>query len=334
MMRFLALIIGIGGGLMLFAPPAARTQAALAWGSAAGNLPAIPAALRSAPPQSAAEAPPPQSVPAPLAAPQATSATLTASGDFGAAVQIALNANNGAIQNFVIAPGQTWSFGRSIKPISAMGPLPTVGGVPAGGWCDLSALYVEVADQLGLESHFPPHDGDHSPRFPGIWLSDANDDGDLTITNTRSEPIAFHTIIDGDTFRVEAGVVAPAAPQPSAQPSTCPVSPCWQSGTGYSSGHPGIDLGATLGQPVYATMDGVAHTSETWPCGNGLSITNGAVMTLMCHLSAFSVADGAAVHAGDQVAQAGSTGQSTGPHVHFEIRQDGINIDPSGVLGQ
>lgn len=122
------------------------------------------------------------------------------------------------------------------------------------------------------------------------------------------------------------------APAPAVSASACPVDPCWQSGSGYTSGHPGIDLGATLGQPVYATMDGRAHTSESWPCGNGLSITNGDTMTLMCHLSAFTVADGAEVHAGDQVAQAGSTGDSTGPHVHFEIRQNGANIDPSRVL--
>jgi murein DD-endopeptidase MepM/ murein hydrolase activator NlpD len=115
-------------------------------------------------------------------------------------------------------------------------------------------------------------------------------------------------------------------------PSACPVDPCWQSGTGYVPSHPGVDLGATMGQAVYATMDGVVTTSNTWPCGNGVSVTNGNTMTLACHLSAFSVADGTRVRAGDQIGAAGSSGLSTGVHVHYEIRVDGQNIDPTGVV--
>lgn len=114
--------------------------------------------------------------------------------------------------------------------------------------------------------------------------------------------------------------------------SSCPVDPCWQSGSGYGASHPGIDLGATLGQSVYATQDGTAALSDTWPCGNGLMITQGDTQVLMCHLSAFAVEDGSAVLAGDLVAYAGSTGLSTGPHVHYEVRVGGLNIDPSGVL--
>lgn len=112
----------------------------------------------------------------------------------------------------------------------------------------------------------------------------------------------------------------------------CPLDPCWQSGTGYTAAHPGIDLGATLGQPVYATMGGVAALSDTWPCGLGVMVTRGDVQTLACHLSGFSVADGAMVGAGDVVGYAGSTGLSTGPHLHYEIRIDGVNVDPSEGL--
>jgi murein DD-endopeptidase MepM/ murein hydrolase activator NlpD len=120
-----------------------------------------------------------------------------------------------------------------------------------------------------------------------------------------------------------------------AEPNTmvnCPVDPCWQSGTGYSADHPGIDLGATSGQPVYAVIDGTIANSVTWPCGNGVMVTQGEIQTLVCHLSAFAAADGQAVRTGDVIGYAGSTGDSTGAHVHFEIRQGGINIDPSGVM--
>lgn len=112
----------------------------------------------------------------------------------------------------------------------------------------------------------------------------------------------------------------------------CPLDPCWQSGTGYTAAHPGIDLGANLGQPVYATMGGIAALSDTWPCGLGVMVTRGGVQALMCHLSGFAVADGAMVRVGDVVGYAGSSGLSTGVHVHYEIRIDGVNIDPSEGL--
>lgn len=130
-------------------------------------------------------------------------------GDVGVNVTAALNANDGALMGFTIPPGGTWSFGRAIKPISAMGYLPVVCG-PAGcyaggGWCDLSALYVRVADQLGLQSSFPVHAGVSDPRFPGILLDDRNDDGDLTIFNPTSQSVTFQTRVDGDRLIVEGG---------------------------------------------------------------------------------------------------------------------------------
>jgi hypothetical protein len=131
-------------------------------------------------------------------------------------------------------------------------------------------------------------------------------------------------------WRGEYAVVPEIAAQ--APSRACPVSPCWLSGTGYSPGHPGIDLGATLGQPVYATMGGTAALSTTWPCGNGVMVTQGDTQTLMCHLSGFAVSDGATVQAGDVVGYAGESGQAFGVHVHYEIRIGGANVDPSEVL--
>lgn len=135
--------------------------------------------------------------------------------------------------------------------------------------------------------------------------------------------------------------VAPASSTTSPAPfsgtkhapvADCPVDPCWQSGTGYTAEHPGIDLGAVLGQPVYATMGGTAALSDTWPCGRGVMVTHGSTQTLACHLSGFAVADGAVVGVGDVVGYAGSSGLSTGPHVHYELRVDGVNVDPMKIL--
>lgn len=154
----------------------------------------------------------PQAAPAPaLSAPeaQAIGEPYLLRGDVGTNVSAALNANGGALMGFTIPPGQTWSFGHTIAPISGMGYLPVVCG-PAGcnaggGWCDLSALYVRVADQLGLESHFPAHAGVSDPRFPGILLDDAGNGGDLTITNTTGQAVTFQTRVDGDRLIVEGG---------------------------------------------------------------------------------------------------------------------------------
>jgi hypothetical protein len=140
---------------------------------------------------------------------RATGAAYLLQGDVGVNVQAALNAKGGALQAFRIEPGATWSFGRSIAPISALGSLPVVCG-PAGcyaggGWCDLSALYVKVADELGLDSRFPAHAGVSDTRFPGILLDEWGGGGDLTITNTTSTPVAFRAYAEGDTLIIEGG---------------------------------------------------------------------------------------------------------------------------------
>jgi hypothetical protein len=163
--------------------------------------------------QSAAQA---AAQPAPQPAQQAPSGHVRASdtrsyvlqAEVGVNVRAALNANNGRIRHFTLQPGETWSFGRSIAPISAMGYLPVVCG-PAGcnsggGWCDLTAMYVRVAEQIGLQSSFPAHDGVADPRFPGILLNDDGSGGDLTITNTTNIPVTFDAIEEGGTLTITA----------------------------------------------------------------------------------------------------------------------------------
>lgn len=146
---------------------------------------------------------------APSLSAQAVGAPYLLQGDTGVNVTAALNANGGALMGFTIGPGETWSFGHSIAPISALGHLPVVCG-PAGcnaggGWCDLSALYVKVADQLGLVSSFPAHAGVSDPRFPGILLDENGNGGDLQITNTTGVTAVFRARVEGDSLIVEGG---------------------------------------------------------------------------------------------------------------------------------
>lgn len=139
----------------------------------------------------------------------ATGGAYMLQGDVGVNVTAALNANGGALMGFTIQPGETWSFGHSIAPISAMGPLVYAGGVYGGGFCDLSAEYLKVAQQLGLEVHYVQHAGVSTP-FPSIWLSEQGDGEsgqDLLITNTTSQVARFQTSQQDGILIVEGSFI-------------------------------------------------------------------------------------------------------------------------------
>ena len=94
--------------------------------------------------------------------------------------------------------------------------------------------------------------------------------------------------------------------------------------------HAGIDLAAPTGTPVYATADGVVSRAD-WYSSYGLyiSVEHGASMqTRYAHLSRLAVAAGDNVKKGDLIGYVGSTGRSTGPHLHYEVRVDGLAVNP------
>lgn len=94
--------------------------------------------------------------------------------------------------------------------------------------------------------------------------------------------------------------------------------------------HTGIDLAAPTGTPIYATADGVIGRAD-WYSSYGLyiSINHGASMeTRYAHLSRLAVAAGDNVKKGDLIGYVGSTGRSTGPHLHYEVRVDGLAVNP------
>lgn len=99
--------------------------------------------------------------------------------------------------------------------------------------------------------------------------------------------------------------------------------------------HAGVDLAAPIGTPVYAAAMGTVSRAG-WLGGYGYSIDinhGGGVVTRYAHLSAMYVAAGTTVQAGQQIGAVGSTGNSTGPHLHFEIRRGGQPVNPAPELG-
>lgn len=103
--------------------------------------------------------------------------------------------------------------------------------------------------------------------------------------------------------------------------------------TGKLSFHPGIDLRAAVGTPVLAARDGeISETGTLEKYGYFVIISHdGSYESVYAHLDEIVVTEGTAVNAGDIIARSGNSGISTGPHLHFEIRKNGIPVNPAGL---
>jgi murein DD-endopeptidase MepM/ murein hydrolase activator NlpD len=104
--------------------------------------------------------------------------------------------------------------------------------------------------------------------------------------------------------------------------------------TGRQGFHPGIDFGASCGTPIHAAGSGVVLSAGTnGGYGNATVINHGGgLATLYGHQSAFAVSAGQVVAQGQVIGYVGSTGQSTGCHLHFEVRVNGNPVNPLGYL--
>jgi murein DD-endopeptidase MepM/ murein hydrolase activator NlpD len=118
-----------------------------------------------------------------------------------------------------------------------------------------------------------------------------------------------------------------------------PTKGVWTSGFGYRWGvlHGGIDLANSIGTPIVAAADGVvidAGPTAGYGAWVKLRHSDGTV-TLYGHVNTWLVSIGERVMAGDQIATIGNRGNSTGPHLHFEVLLNGTNrVDPVPWLAQ
>ena len=98
--------------------------------------------------------------------------------------------------------------------------------------------------------------------------------------------------------------------------------------------HQGIDIAAEMGTPIVATADGVV-TAAGWNGGYGnmVDVDHGSgIVTRYGHASAVAVSVGQQVRRGQVIAYVGSTGRSTGPHLHYEVRVGGQPVNPAAYL--
>ena len=125
-------------------------------------------------------------------------------------------------------------------------------------------------------------------------------------------------------------------------PSASPLDSAATSGFGFRTDpfngrpalHTGLDFPAEPGTPIHAAAGGIVVSRDSHPAyGQLLEIDHGnGLMTRYAHCSSIEVAVGALVKRGQLVARVGSTGRSTGPHLHFEVLVDGVPHDPARFL--
>jgi murein DD-endopeptidase MepM/ murein hydrolase activator NlpD len=104
--------------------------------------------------------------------------------------------------------------------------------------------------------------------------------------------------------------------------------------SGEGAFHAGVDLSADIGTPVKVTGDGVVTHAE-WGGAYGRLVVvdhGNGIQTYYAHLSRFNVITGQTVRRGEVIALSGSSGRSSGPHLHYEVRRGGIPVNPYSYL--
>lgn len=147
----------------------------------------------------------------------------------------------------------------------------------------------------------------------------------------------------GDQIRAAQEAARRAAEQAGRQQSTGPTGGlAWPApgavtspfGQRWGRMHTGIDIGSSTGAPIVAAAAGTVLVAG-WGDGYGNTVVidhGGGVATLYGHQSSIGVAVGQSVTRGETIGAVGSTGRSTGPHLHFEVRINGSPVDPLGYL--
>lgn len=135
---------------------------------------------------------------------------------------------------------------------------------------------------------------------------------------------------DGSSNNVSSGFIRPI----DSSTITSSYGPRVHPVTGQYKVHTGVDFAAPAGAPFYASKDGIVTTAEYHPAyGNMVIIDHGGgYSTLYAHASSLNVSAGQRVKQGQVVSLVGSTGYSTGPHAHFEIRINGQHVNPMNYI--
>ena len=232
------------------------------------------------------------------------------------------------------------------KPEAPTGPLRIVGRAGAGLYFALrsagaspetAAHYLAaLAGELDVGADIMPGDrfdlilsGGDAPRLLYAGLDRGfGDDLQLVRWGDGAAASWIDAARDEDPEPVETGLVLPAAGRITSYFGTR-IHPILR----FARFHAGIDIGAGWGSPIVAAGDGQV-VGAGWAGGYGRQVRiahgNGLLSTYS-HMSDYAVVPGTYVRRGQVIGYVGSSGFSTGPHLHFEVRQGGAAINPLGV---
>ncbi|MCL2492818.1 MAG: peptidoglycan DD-metalloendopeptidase family protein [Clostridiales bacterium] len=163
---------------------------------------------------------------------------------------------------------------------------------------------------------------------------------DAAVDNIAAEEAASKQIEAELANRTGTGVYSGGVLSwPVQGPITCGFGPRINPITRLPENHPGIDIGVPYGTPVHAAADGVVITASWYGgYGNAVMIDHGVdssgkdIVTLYGHNQSLAVSVGQHVTRGQVISYAGSTGESTGPHVHFGVYVNGTAVNPMNYL--
>ncbi len=156
--------------------------------------------------------------------------------------------------------------------------------------------------------------------------------GEVVATNVKSEKVLSEPVAAQVSVGTKKSLSTVASSGRLARPTYGTVTSRFgKRGRGF---HSGLDIGAPTGTPIYAA-DGGTVTFAGWESGYGYLVKldhGGGFVTYYGHCSALLTSVGKKVAKGDLIAKVGNTGNSTGPHLHFEVRKNGVAQDPSKYI--
>ena len=237
------------------------------------------------------------------------------------------------------------------------GPSVTLPALAGGTTLDLAAVYGVYHYRVTAEGPAPAAPAPDAPELR-LLLGPATHRTQVTASlvpgdaQTEAELLEEVAVAQAQQQAVDRGIVGGSAPTRLLAPCQGPISqgfgptdysfefPFVYNGVYYPHFHTGIDLAIPLGTPIHVAASGTVVLATTnvangVPVGFGTYILvshGGGLYSLYGHLSQLNVRAGQQVQAGQQIGLSGSTGNSTGPHLHFEVRSGRVPVDPLPLL--
>jgi murein DD-endopeptidase MepM/ murein hydrolase activator NlpD len=242
-----------------------------------------------------------------------------------------------------------WANSRSI--IEILNPGDQINILPVDGvyvQAIGSTTIRELAEEYKVSDPFTILESEFNPVLAGFELDTILPSGTwVVIPGGQAEDIAWNPgiVTDGGSGGTSNGYVTQFAP---GEAGSCGAVQNPGGGAywarplasytwirGFTSWHTGVDLAAPIGTPVLAANSGVVIFNgwNSWGYGTTVVLAHGPFLTLYGHMSGTTVGCGQYVTVGQQIGMVGSTGNSSGPHLHFEIRYGITPQDPAATIG-